>query len=301
MPQVRQLYILLLALLLCGCHFGVDHPIIPPPMPRRAISPPKTPPPGEIINLHDSDTPFTLFIPSGWRAPASGEVPLTIHFHGATWFAIGEHLRHGLSTPLIAAYLGEGSSVYRRAFEDPQRLQRWIDLTVDALRRRGAPANTHISALDVTSFSAGYGAVRELLKSPAYSALIRRIILSDSMYASLAPGTERKPLAEQIEVWVPFARQAARGEKTFVLTCSEVTTAYASSSECAKALIHEVGAPMDVIAPGSNPAASDPDFPLKFRSDLGNFHVWGYGGTNAQAHLTHVRHMADVWMALERR
>ncbi|MGA2173511.1 MAG: hypothetical protein ABSH38_00870 [Verrucomicrobiota bacterium] len=286
--------------------------VAPPAMPHRDIAPPKDPPRGETVNLKDGDIAFTLFLPAGWQVPPTGETPLTVHFHGAAWFAIDEHLRHGLSTPLLAAYLGEGSSVYQKPFADRERFDRWLQLAVQALRERGAPANTRISAVDVTSFSAGYGAVRELLKSPKYSELIRRIVLSDSMYASLAEGSNapvetpygifRQPARDQIDVWVPFARAAARGEKTFVLTVSEVPTAgYASSGECAAALIRELNAPVTVIAPLSSAAASDPDFPLKFRADLGNFHIWGYGGTNAQAHMNQVRHMADVWLALDAR
>jgi hypothetical protein len=39
--------------------------------------------------------------------------------------------------------------------------------------------------------------------------------------------------------------------------------------------------------------------PLLQRADVGRFHVWNYAGTNAQAHLTHVRHLADLWRALD--
>jgi hypothetical protein len=158
--------------------------------------------------------------------------------------------------------------------------------------------------VDVSSFSAGYGAVRELVKSPEYCKIIRRIVLLDSMYAGLEPeekgSTNRRPLAAQIDVWVPFARAALRGEKTFVLTHSQVpTTTYASSSECAEALLQRVGGEARAVAANSIPAANDPNFPILARTDRGGFHVWSYGGVDAQAHLTHARHMADVWRALE--
>jgi hypothetical protein len=53
------------------------------------------------------------------------------------------------------------------------------------------------------------------------------------------------------------------------------------------------------VPAGSLPATQDPEFPLLERADSGNFHLWGYGGQDAQAHITHVRHLADVWMALD--
>lgn len=279
-------------------------PVIPPPMPARTIQPSKDPLPGESVVLNDRGTNFTLFLPGGWRVPASGEATLCVHFHSAVWFGIQEHLRRGLAGPLICFHAGEGSSVYRIPFEDRERFGRWLRLVEAELRRRGAPADTRVTAVDISSFSAGYGAVREIVKSPEYRRLIRRIVLADSMYASydaaaLKTGVKR-PDPDHIAPWVPFAEAAARGEKTFVLTHSEVpTSTYANSAACAAALIAAVGAPRVPVAPGSIPAADDPEFPLRYLSDLGGFHVWGYAGTNAMAHMTHARHLADVWMALD--
>src|SRR5688572_6844651 len=93
-----------------------NFPPVPPPMPRRAIAKPTTPPPGRHIDLY-GDGKYTLFIPASWKS--TEKLKLTIHFHGAAWFAIDEHLRRGLSEPLVAVYVGEGSSVYQRAFANP--------------------------------------------------------------------------------------------------------------------------------------------------------------------------------------
>ena len=49
----------------------------------------------------------------------------------------------------------------------------------------------------------------------------------------------------------------------------------------------------------SLPATRDSNSPLLRRADAGHFHIWSYGGEDAPAHLTHVRHMAEVWQALE--
>ena len=91
-----------------------------------------------------------------------------------------------------------------------------------------------------------------------------------------------------------------RGEKTFVFTHSQVPTrAYASSFECAAALAARLGVEVKAVATNSLPATRDSNYPLLHRADAGRFHIWSYGGKDAPAHLTHVRHMADVWQALD--
>jgi cell wall-associated NlpC family hydrolase len=161
-----------------------------------------------------------------------------------------------------------------------------------------------VERIDISSFSAGYGAVREIVQVPEYVKLIRRIVLADSLYAgwdpaTTQPGATSRPAAENIDPWQPFVEAAARGEKTFVLTHSQVPTSYANTEACAKALIELVGAQVETIDRGALPATLDPDFPLLYRACKGNFHVWGYGGVDAQAHMTHPRHIAEVWRALD--
>src|SRR6187551_3325755 len=108
--------VLPLLLLASICQAQDTFPPIPPPMAKRAITKPENPPPGRQIDLY-GDGKYILFVPPNWKTPE--KLSLTIHFHGAAWFAIDEHLRRGLKEPLVAIYVGEGSSVYRNAFIDP--------------------------------------------------------------------------------------------------------------------------------------------------------------------------------------
>jgi hypothetical protein len=271
---------------------------LPPPMPRRAISP-RSGLQGETLEIEDGNRKYTLFLPTSMQR--TKDVSLTIHFHSAIWHAIQEHLDRGLNGPLIAFYPGEGSSIYGASFADKERLGRWMKRVLVELRARGFPSDVKIASLDISSFSAGYGAVRELVKDPGAFRLMRRVVLGDSMYGSLvSDSTERMPVAEHIDVWVPLAKAAMRGEKTFAVTFSQVPTpTYASSSECAAALVEAVGGKLKAVEPGTLAATLDSEFPLRSRFDSGSFHVWGYGGEDGQAHMTHARHLADVWMALD--
>lgn len=276
----------------------------PPAMPKRDIRPPATQPAGEKLELIDGDVKFTLFLPPGYVVPADGRVNLAVHFHTVVWFVLDEHLRRGLTEPLAIFTLGEGSSTYRKPFEDVDRFDRVLKLIEATLRQRMGPPETRIAQIDITSFSAGYGSVREIVKQDRYINLIRRIILSDSLYASwepasTQPGATSRPADENIEPWRKFVTLAARGEKTFVLTHSMVPTSYANTYACAKALIAMTDAPVTEFKPGEHPATLDPQYPLAYRADIGHLHVWGYHGEDAGAHMTHVRHMAEVWQALD--
>ena len=278
-----------------GCEGRVP---TPPPMPQRSIFPAPALP-GQSVEIQDGEYHFTLFLPNKFNVSTARQVHLRIHFHSAIWHAIQDHLRGGLNGPLICFYPGEGSSVYQKAFSDKARFGRWLRLVEAELKRRGAPDVCQVTSVDITSFSAGYGAVRELVKGPAALGLGRRVVLLVPPDGSYAPGT-RTPAPEHSQPWVPLAREAMSGRKTFTITHSQVPTAtYANSEACASAILKAVGVPRVSVPKGSCPATTDPQFPLLSRGDKGCFHVWGYGGTDGQAHMTHARHLGDVWNALD--
>ncbi len=237
----------------------------------------------------------TMFLPEGWQGTAGR---LAIHFHTSPEFALGEHRRAGYRFPLVAVMLGSGSARYRAPFIDGTLFPQIIHRVEEALRDRGVPEAT-IREIDVSSFSAGYGAVRELVGQQLGKRLIRRIVLSDSLYAGLTSGVDGKGprvvQADQIDCWVPFAREAVAGRKTFVLTHSQIhTPAYASTPECGAALVSALGLRLVPVGGGVG------EWPLLARSDAGRFHVWSYGGTNANAHLVHPRTLAEVWRSVDR-
>ena len=275
----------------------------PPAMPRRQIAPTPLPDGSASLELTNRDARATLFLPVGWNQPRPTGPQLVVHFHTIAWFTIQEHVRRGPPVPLLNFALGEGSVTYAKPFLEPARFQEWLRIVERALAERGA-TSTPLTRVDISSFSAGYGAVREIVKLETNRQVIQRIVLCDSLYGGLVDANaaldQRKVTPEHVEAWVPFAQAAARGEKTFLLTTSDVPTPrYASTREVGDALAAAVGAAFLDVPANSLPATLDPDFPLQRRADVGGFHVWNYAGTNAQAHLTHVRHVADLWRALD--
>ncbi len=279
-------------------------PVIPPVMTPRSIAPGKSAPPGTSVVLSDRGTNFTLFLPVGWTNTLSSTGLVVVHFHTAPWFAIQEHLRRAAREPLLVFALGEGSTTYRLPFEDTNRFTRVLELVTKELRVRGQRPDAGIVAVDVSSFSAGYGAVRELVKVPVHFQRLRRIVLLDSFYGGLEPAvagnTNRVPLAEHIDAWVPFAGAAMRGEKVFVLTHTQIATrSYASTFECAAALLGRLGVEASVAKRDEFPAARELRYPLLTHADREGLHVWSYSGDDAESHMTHARRLAEVWMALD--
>ena len=292
-----RLGILLWALgMVAGCAVRARvREVVPPVMTLRPVGLTGDVALAEVVRFPVDGVALTLFLPEGWRE-VSGR--LAIHFHTSPEFALGEHRRAGYRFPLVSVMLGSGSARYRAPFLDGTLFPHLIAGVEEQLRKHGVPG-AKVGEIDVSSFSAGYGAVRELVGQPMGRQLIRRIVLSDSLYAGLTTGADGKGprvvQADQIDCWVPFAREAVAGRKTFVLTHSQIhTPAYASTPECGLALVSALGLTMRPVVDGSG------EWPLLGRCDAGRFHVWSYGGTNANAHLVHPRTLAEVWQALDR-
>jgi hypothetical protein len=285
-------------LLSCLLFIGAADVVAPAVLPKRVIAPPATAPAGEQIAItHDGLKPMTLFVPAGYRVPADGRVGISIHVHTVNWFAIDEHLRRGLNEPLLVLDLGQGSDTYGKPFRDDPELLSTLFAQVEAkLRAHGGPADAKVVRIDVSSFSAGYGAVREWLQRERYVKLIRRLVLADSLYASWQEGAPTsRPSDAQMEPFFKFADRAldpANGQ-TFCVTHSSVRTGYASTVFTAAAIADHAKLTWADVA------ASQEPYSLYRRADKGNLHIWSYTGDDAQAHLTHVRHIAEVWKALD--
>jgi hypothetical protein len=86
------------------------------------------------------------------------KVPLLLHFHGPPWLAEITEERHGVA--VLAFQLGSGSGVYGKAFADP-------DVFVGLLKDAEAKAGVKFGPVGLTAWSAGYGAVRAILRTAA--------------------------------------------------------------------------------------------------------------------------------------
>lgn len=229
--------------------------------------------------------PIVVYAPLATRD--AGTFTLHLHFHGDPFVAA--HAVDALEEPTVAAavHLGAGSSAYRIPFEGGDRFQELLTVVEELGRER--LGDKTVGRVTVSSFSAGYGAVRELLRRPRAVERIDGVLVLDGMHTDYVP--ERVTLAEggavsgeQMEPFVAFARAAARGEKTFVVTHSEIFPGtYSSTTETADYLLDALGlerTPVLAWGPGGMQQVSE--------ASSGRFAVLGFAGNTGPDHIDHL-------------
>jgi hypothetical protein len=175
-----------------------------------------------------------LFLPASWK-PRSNQ-PLLIFFHGGTW--IPEVAAAQQSMAVIAVQAGAGSATYAKLFDDPARFDRLI-------HEAETKAGVTFGGIWLGGWSAGYGAIREILKSPEAYARVPAVLLIDGMhtgYLGEKPGPRESKLdPAPLEGWVKLARDAVAGRKRFVITHSEIFPGtFASTTETADYLLTQL-------------------------------------------------------------
>jgi hypothetical protein len=174
----------------------------------------------------------------------SGPMDLLIHFHGAGY--VPRHAVYESKHPLLLAMvnLGSGSSVYENAFKNKSMFPRLVEMIRRAASEKKA-ATIRPSGVYLSSFSAGYGAVRAILQD--HTSAVDGIVLLDGLHTGYVP--PRRVLSqggtlndEKLKDFIRYARLAAGGKKKFLITHSEIFPGtYASTTETADYMIRSLG------------------------------------------------------------
>ncbi|MEN1680794.1 MAG: hypothetical protein AAGJ46_14490 [Planctomycetota bacterium] len=228
-------------------------------------------------------------------ASESGPTPLLIHFHGNAELAEASFRRSGLDGVLVAINCRGLSSAYRRPFENPELFDYLLrHVTNTAGSKTGAASEAAWEPIRLSCFSAGYGAVREVLKREANRERIDAVLAADSIYASIhSVDGQRRVDATQMAPFLEFARLAIGGEKRFLVTHSQLPVEpYASTVETADYLLAATGLTRKEL-----PALGVKFTPIS-RASSGGFTVLGYPGADGEAHLQHLREIASLWRML---
>jgi hypothetical protein len=226
-----------------------------------------------------------IAVPQKGGHTADGGFDVVVHFHGQT--ALRTTLvQVAKGVAFVGIDLGIGSGAYSDSFAARDAWPHLRDSIEDALKAESGLAEAHIRHLGLLAWSAGYGAVNEILKYHATE--VDAVVLLDGLHAAWDPRFEHthRVVAGPIEPTVEFARQALAGDKIFIFTHSEVDPVlYPSTGQTAKFLINELGLTMKDAPPTDDP------FGLLGAVDVQGLHVWSYRGDDKAAHCTHLSHV----------
>jgi hypothetical protein len=242
----------------------------------------------------------TLFVRD--RLRAAERLPLVVHVHGAPWLVEHHVASERLDVLLVTVQAGSGSGVYGKAFGEPSAFTALVDGAAAAAEKL-LERRVRLDPIVLTSFSAGYGAVRAILRVPNHYSQVSAVLLADSLHASYegdAAASRSRDLdvrRDDLDVFLRLASDAAAGRKRFVVTHSEVYPGtYASTTETADALLRVVGL-------ARRPRLAEGPIGMQQLSDSarGGLRILGYAGNSAPDHLDHLYAMGTWLRDLVRR
>ncbi len=210
---------------------------------------------------------------------------LLVHFHGAD--AVRKLLAPAtLGLVIVGVDAGSGAQKYEEKLYGSDSLEDLIGSVLDVLQESQdePPMLRH---LIISSWSAGYGAVHQLLmhhpRRPA------AVVLLDSLHASYA-GDSAHMRTAGLEPFLAYARLAAAGEALMVVTHSEIRPpGYASTSETASYLLRQLGGQRRYAGLESIAGVEH-----KTSFDENGLHIRGYTGTTKQAHCAQLRLLLPI-------
>lgn len=253
------------------------------------INPCMTPDPG--FGLYDGWSRKVsmgqLLAPQKGGVSPSGAFDLIVHFHGHEALR-KEFVKSANGIILVAIDLGIGSGAYSSAFASRNVFEHLLDTVKQEMARRSGRANVTIRRLGLSSWSAGYGAVQQILMQPAGKA-VDSVVLLDSLHAGYVDGSKNVSPAG-LEVFVEFARQAARGKKFMFQSYSSITPpGYAATREVAHFIVGQLGGHLRTTK-----RADVLGLAMDERFDQGGYHVRGYLGDDKPDHCAHLGLIKDV-------
>jgi hypothetical protein len=274
----------------------VDTPAADAPRPvakkrRGGLNPCMTPDPGFGIYEPWNGSGMSMgqiLVPHQGGISKSGQFDVMIHFHGHEPVR-KEFVKTAKGMVLVGIDLGIGSGAYQTAFSSPSAFTNLLASVEAAVARHAGRPSAKIRKLALSSWSAGYGAIEQILRQPA-GKKVDALVLLDSVHAGYTDEQAHSLKTEQLVPFVEFARRAAKKQTFMFLSHSSIIPpGYASTTEVADYLVHQLG---------NKPKKSNRQDVLGLdmieRFDKGNFHMRGYTGDDKPDHCAHIGLLADV-------
>ncbi|WP_437638329.1 hypothetical protein [Sorangium sp. So ce854] len=257
---------------------------------RGDINPCMTPDPGWGVYDRWSRAPSIgqMIMPHRGGVTKRGGFDVIIHFHGHEALR-KEFVKTAEGAVLVGIDLGIGSGAYSSAFSAPYVFENLLDSIERAVAKKTGKKRAYVRKLGLSAWSAGYGAIEQILRQPA-GKRVDALVLLDSLHAGYADEQQRTLKVAQLEPFIKFARRAAAGEAFMFMSHSSILPpGYASTAETATFLVKQLR--------GKPRGASRRDvlgLDMIQRFDRRGFHVRGYTGDDKPDHCAHLGLMADV-------
>ena len=232
-----------------------------------------------------------MSLPAHWPT-LEADLTLWLHLHGAPAVVETNFAAIGAPGVLVNVTLPGLSNVYADHFADARRFGRLLTDVEAALQGESSAKPWRVGRVVVSSFSAGFGGVRQLLRQPAAFARIDALVMADSIYCGYAGDVASKQIdAELMAGFLRFARLANERKKQFVVSHSrQVPEGYASTTETADYLIAQLGLSRQDAGTETWPGG----LRLLSRCERGGFQVLGFDGAAPEDHMLHLRDLGAL-------
>ncbi len=218
----------------------------------------------------------------------NGKFDVIVHFHGHDP-ARKEFVRVMDGVVLVGITLGIGSGVYTETFAAPNAFKDLIESVEAEVAKKRDLKSAKARKIAVSAWSAGYGAVEQILRQKWGKEHVDTVILLDGLHAGYDGDGSLND--KQLEPFVDFAKRAKAGKRfMFVSHSSIIPPDYASTTETASYLVHKVGGKYKEAKKRKDRWGLE----LNHRFDAGNFHVRGFDGNDKMDHCAHIGLLKDV-------
>ena len=242
-------------------------------------------PPGHRYPL----PPGALFVPQGLHRnrPAT----LLFFFHGEDWLPeLAASRQHQMAVVTVPA--GAGSASYVALFQDAARFRSLVAAAESA-------SHMQFGEIALGGWSAGCGAIRQILIDPASYQSVHRVLCIDGVHTGYTHGTpgplESDMDASNLEIWLRFGRDAMAGQKRLIITHSEIFPGtFASTTETADWLLGQWR-----LAPHPVSRFGPMGTQMLSRVSAGGLTVVGFAGNSAPDHVDELHSLPEYLRWLE--
>lgn len=230
-----------------------------------------------------------MLIPARGGVTKDGKFDVVIHFHGhdpvkKEWTKVAD------GAVLVGITLGIGSGVYQQTFSNPSAFKELIASVEKGVAEARGLKSAKVRKVGLSAWSAGYGAVEQILRQDYGKDIVDSVILLDGLHTGYdADGSLTE---SQLTPFLDFAKRAKAGKRfMYVSHSSIIPPGYASTTETVAWLIHELGGkPKKMKARKGDPMGLE----MNEKYDVGNFHARGFDGNDKMDHCAHIGLMRDV-------